>query len=52
MLKLARVLVALGFAALLQACTAAGGLFDNNCSGDGSIEPGSSYCDSYTHSGM
>ncbi len=49
MLKLTRVLMVLGFATLLQACTAASGLFDNNCSDDGMIDPGASYCSSYTH---
>ena len=48
MLKLTRLVIVLGVAALLQACTAAGTMFDNNCSGNGMIDPGSGYCDSYT----
>lgn len=52
MVKLARVLVARGFVALLRACTAAGGLSDNNCSGQGWIDPGAGYCGSYTQGGM
>ncbi len=44
----ARLLILLAATAMLQACTAAGHLFDNNCSGNGMIDPGSGYCDSYT----
>ena len=48
MLKLTRLVIVLGVAALLQACTAAGTMFDNNCSGNGMIDPGSDYCAGYT----
>lgn len=44
----ARFLVVLAAAAALQACTAAGTLFDNNCSGNGMIDPGPAYCSDYT----
>jgi hypothetical protein len=48
MLTFSRLVVVLGLAALLSACTAAGGIFDNNCSGNGMVDPGSSYCSDYT----
>lgn len=48
MTVVARVLIVLAAAAFLQACTAAGQIFDNNCSGNGFIHPGDAYCDSYT----
>jgi hypothetical protein len=51
MTVVARLLIFLAAAALLQACTAAGHVFDNNCSGNGFIDPGTAYCDSYTEGG-
>ena len=47
MLKLARVFAAVALFALLQGCTAAGTVFDNNCSGNGWIYPGDDYCAAY-----
>lgn len=47
----ARLLIVLATAAILQGCTAAGQIFDNNCSGNGFIDPGPAYCDSYTQAG-
>ena len=48
MLKLTRLLVVLGAAALLQACTATSGIFDNNCSGNAMVMPSGDYCSAYT----
>ncbi|GIK98491.1 MAG: hypothetical protein BroJett029_27000 [Alphaproteobacteria bacterium] len=48
MRTLTRLVVVLGLTALLQACTAASGIFDNNCSGNGWVDPGSDYCADYT----
>ena len=48
----ARLFIVLVAAAALQACTATGHLFDNNCSGNGMIDPGSGYCDGYTSGNM
>jgi hypothetical protein len=48
MFNLTRIAVMLGFVMLLQGCTAASSLFDNNCSGDGWIEPDADYCADYT----
>ena len=47
MWNLARVLAVFGLVALLQGCTAASNLFDNNCSGNGWIDPGKDYCSHY-----
>ena len=40
MSNLVRVMMVAGLVLLLQGCTAAGSVFDNNCSGNGWIEPG------------
>ena len=48
MVTLTRLVVALSLAALLQACTAASGIFDNNRSGNGWVKPSPDYCADYT----
>mgnify|MGYP001034847380 CR=1 FL=1 len=48
MATLTRFAVALSLAVLLQACTAASGIFDNNCSGNGWVKPSGDYCSAYT----
>ena len=48
MLNLTRIAFVFGFVLLLQGCTAAGSVFDNNCSGNGWIEPSADYCANYT----
>ena len=47
MSNLARFIAVFGLLAVLGGCTAAGGVFDNNCSGNGWIEPGGAYCADY-----
>jgi len=47
MSNLARFIALFGLLATLGGCTAAGSLFDNNCSGNGWIEPGDDYCADY-----
>lgn len=47
MLNLTQFAVILGTVLLLQGCTAAGPVFDNNCSGNGWIYPGDKYCADY-----
>ena len=46
-LNLTRIAVVFGTVLLLQGCTAAGTVFDNNCSGNGWIYPGDDYCADY-----
>jgi hypothetical protein len=48
MLNLTRIAAALGILVMLGGCTAAGSVFDNNCSGNGWIHPGADYCADYT----
>lgn len=48
MFNLTRIAVVLGCIMLLQGCTAASSLFDNNCSGNSWMEPGEDYCADYT----
>lgn len=48
MLTVNRLVAILGLAMLLSGCTAAGSWFDNNCSGNGGVSPGSAYCEDYT----
>jgi hypothetical protein len=47
MLNLTRVAIVFGSLLLLAGCTAAGSVFDNNCSGNGWIYPGDKYCADY-----
>lgn len=47
MLNLKRVAFVLGTILLLGGCTAAGSVFDNNCSGNGWIYPGDNFCADY-----
>lgn len=48
MLNVTRIAAALGILVMLGGCTAAGSVFDNNCSGNGWIHPGADYCADYT----
>ena len=48
MRTLTRLVAIIGLSFALQACAASGGIFDNNCSGNGFIHPGSEYCSAYT----
>ena len=47
MLNLTRVAFVFGTILLLGGCTAAGTVFDNNCSGNGWIYPGDKFCADY-----
>jgi hypothetical protein len=47
MLNLKQIAVVLGAVLLLGGCTAAGSVFDNNCSGNGWLYPGDEFCADY-----
>lgn len=47
MLNLTRIAFVFGSLMLLAGCTAAGSVFDNNCSGNGWIYPGDKFCADY-----
>jgi len=51
MSNLVRVITVAGLVLLLQGCTAASNLADNNCSGNGWVHPGEEYCSAYVKGG-
>jgi len=51
MSNLVRVVMVASLVVLLQGCTAASNLVDNNCSGTGWMHPGEDYCSAYVKGG-